>query len=72
MKRLKIMIEGMHCASCASNIERSLKKVPGVKDANVNLMMRKGFVEIENSVKDEELKKAVSRAGYKAVSVENV
>ena len=59
MKRLKIMIEGMHCASCASNIERSLKKVPGVKDANVNLMMRKGFVEIENSVKDEELKKAV-------------
>ena len=71
MKRLKIMIEGMHCASCASNIERSLKKVPGVKDANVNLMMRKGFVEIENSVKDEELKKAVSRAGYKAVSVEN-
>ena len=72
MKKLKIMIEGMHCASCASNIERSLKKVPGVKDANVNLMMRKGFVEIENSVKDEELKKAVSRAGYKAVSVENV
>ncbi len=71
MKKLKIMIEGMHCASCASNIERSLKKVSGVKEANVNLMMRKGFVEADDNVKDEELKKAVSRAGYKAVSVEN-
>ena len=71
MKKLKIMIEGMHCASCANNIERSLKKVSGVKEANVNLMMRKGFVEAEDNVKDEELKKAVSRAGYKAVSVEN-
>jgi len=71
MKKLKIMIEGMHCASCASNIERSLKKVNGVKDANVNLMMRKGFVEAEDNVKDEELKKAVSRAGYKAVSIED-
>ena len=71
MKKIKIMIEGMHCASCANNIERSLKKVSGVKDANVNLMMRKGFVEAEDNVKDEELKKAVSRAGYKAVSVEN-
>jgi len=71
MKKLKIMIEGMHCASCASNIERSLKKVNGVKDANVNLMMRKGFVEAEDNVKDEELKKAVSRAGYKVVSIED-
>ena len=71
MKKLKITIEGMHCASCASNIERSLKKVSGVKEANVNLMMRKGFVETEDSVSNEDLKKAVSRAGYKAVSVED-
>ena len=65
------MIEGMHCASCANNIERSLKKVSGVKDANVNLMMRKGYVEAEDKVSDEELKKAVSRAGYKVASIEN-
>jgi len=68
----KILIQGMHCASCASNIERSLKKVPGVKEASVALMTRKGIVEIDDksNVGDEELKKAVSRAGYKAVSVE--
>ena len=71
MKKLKIMIEGMHCASCASNIERSLKKISGVKDANVNLMMRKGFVEADEKVSNEDLKKAVSRAGYKVASIEN-
>ena len=68
----KILIHGMHCASCASNIERSLKKVPGVKSASVSLLLKKGRVEVEENadVSDEELKKAVARAGYKAVSIE--
>ena len=70
MKKLKLSIEGMHCASCASNIERSLKKVPGVKEANVSLMLKKGSVEIEDGVSEEELKKAVVRAGYKVSKVE--
>lgn len=70
MVRKKIAIMGMHCASCASNIEKSLKKVHGVKEATVSLMTNKGFVECDDNVSDEELKKAVSRAGYKAVSVE--
>jgi len=70
MKKIKLLIEGMHCASCASNIERSLKKINGVKTANVNLMLRKGFVEAEDKVTNDELKKAVSRTGYKVVSLE--
>ena len=70
MKKIKLLIEGMHCASCASNIERSLKKINGVKTENVNLMLRKGFVEAEDKVTNDELKKAVSRAGYKLVSIE--
>ena len=71
MKKIKLMIQGMHCASCANNIERSLKKVLGVKEANVNLMLRKGFVEIEDKVSNEEIKKAVSKVGYKVVSIED-
>lgn len=70
MKKYKITISGMHCASCASNTERSLKKIPGVKNANVSLMLKKAMVECEDSVPDEELKKAVARAGYKAVGME--
>jgi len=70
MKKIKLTIEGMHCSSCASNIERSLKKVPGVKEATVSLMIRKGTVEAEDSVSEEEIKKAVARAGYKVINLE--
>jgi Cu+-exporting ATPase len=70
MKKVSIKIQGMHCASCASNIERSLKKTPGIKSASVSLMMNKGYVEAEDSVTEEEIKKAITRTGYKAVAVE--
>ena len=71
MKKIRLMIQGMHCASCASNIERSLKKVNGVKEASVSLMLRKAFVESEDKVTNDELKKAVSRTGYKVVAIED-
>ncbi len=70
MKKLKLTIEGMHCSSCASNVEKSLKKVSGVKEANVSLMLKKGSVECEDEVSEEELKKAVARAGYKVARIE--
>lgn len=70
MKKIKLTIEGMHCASCASNVEKSLKKVSGVKTANVSLMLKKGIVEAEDSVSEDEIKKAVSKVGYKVARVE--
>lgn len=70
MKKLKITIEGMHCASCASNVERSLKKVVGMKQASVSLMLKKGTIEVDDFVSEDEIKKAVSRAGYKVVKIE--
>ena len=60
----------MHCSSCVSNVEKSLRKVNGLKEASVSLMTRKAIVEVEEKVKDEELKKAVERTGYKVVSIE--
>lgn len=70
MKKYKITILGMHCSSCASNIEKSLKKTPGVKNANISLMLKKGTAECEDSVSEEEIKKAVARAGYKISNME--
>ena len=70
MKKVKITIQGMHCASCSSNVEKSLKKVPGVKTASVSLMMKKGYVEADEKVSEEDMKKAVARAGYKLIGVE--
>ncbi len=70
MKKLKLTIEGMHCASCASNIERSVKKIRGVKEVSVSLMLKKGTVEAEDSVSEDEIKKAVSKVGYKVSKIE--
>ncbi len=63
MKKISIDVEGMHCASCANNISKSLNSVKGVKNANVNLLLKKGSAEIEDSVSEDELKKAVSKVG---------
>jgi len=70
MKKFKITISGMHCASCAGNVERSLRKVQGVKNVSVSLMTNKSIVETEDNVSEDELKKAVARTGYKAVEVQ--
>jgi len=67
----KITIEGMHCASCASNIERGLKKVKGIREVRVSIMMKKGYVECEDDVKDENIVNAVKKVGYKVREIEN-
>lgn len=65
MTKKTYKIKGMHCASCATNIEKNLKKVKGVKSASVNLAMKKAYV--EGDVSDDDVKKTVSGVGdYKA------
>ncbi|MFH1133245.1 MAG: heavy metal-associated domain-containing protein [Nanoarchaeota archaeon] len=63
--RKKITIEGMHCASCAANIERSLKKVRGITEVSISVLTKKGFVEASSPVEDEAIRTAVRKAGYK-------
>ncbi len=63
--KTKLKIEGMHCASCASTIEKALKKTPGVKDASVNYAMEQAMVEHED-MPMEHLVGAVQKTGYQA------
>ena len=72
MKKIKLGISGMHCGSCAGNVERSMKKIVGIKSCSVSIMTNKCIIEAEDSVSEEDMKKAVARAGYKVVSVEKV
>ncbi len=61
-------IKGMHCASCVAIIEGSLKKVPGVSEATVNLANAKATVSYDASlVTDEHISSAVSNVGYLAM-----
>lgn len=58
-------IVGMHCASCAKLIEKRLQKIPGVINVMVNYGNEQAFLEVGNSVRDEDIKKVVSDMGYK-------
>ena len=46
-KKQIIGIVGMHCASCAANIEKNLNKMPGVSGAYVNFATSKATVEYD-------------------------
>ena len=62
-----LFLTGMHCASCALTIERTIKKQPGVKSAVVNFAMRKAFVEHEEGKGDPSLwVKSIKDRGYDA------
>ena len=64
-------IEGMTCASCAKNIEKATRKLNGVTESNVNFATEKLTISYEpNLVKVSEIKKAIEKAGYKAIEEE--
>ncbi|HXK36507.1 MAG TPA: heavy metal translocating P-type ATPase [Candidatus Paceibacterota bacterium] len=61
-------IKGMHCASCVVLIEQSLRKVPGVTDASVNLATNKATVTYDPTKAGERnIQKAVTDTGYEAM-----
>jgi len=61
-----LVIEGMHCASCASRIERTLSRQPGVAEARVNLASERASVVYDPSaVTTEALAERVGRLGYR-------
>ena len=64
---LDFPISGMTCASCAGRVERALKKIPGVREARVNLASERAQVEAEG-VALGQLIEAVDRAGYSVPS----
>ncbi len=58
-------ISGMHCASCAQMIEKSLRGLDGVADANVNFATEEATVEYDSDVATrDDLVQAVEDAGY--------
>jgi Cu+-exporting ATPase len=64
-------VKGMTCAACAARVERALRKVPGVLEANVNLASERASVEFNPlQVTFTDLQKAVADAGYELFVVE--
>ena len=58
-------VGGMNCASCVAHVEKTLRNVPGVAAAQVNLARGRASVRFDPSRTDpHRLAKAVSDAGY--------
>lgn len=69
-QRIQLSLSGMHCSSCAAIIERSLKKTPGVKEANVNFAAEKASVLYDTTAAtQDQLIEAVKKAGYTAYPI---
>jgi Cu+-exporting ATPase len=64
---LKLQVQGMTCASCVMRVEKSLKAVPGVQEASVNLATEQATVQTLPGVPAATLIAAVQKAGYEAL-----
>lgn len=68
LKEVDIPITGMTCASCAVRIEKGLKKVEGVEDANVNFALERTSIKYNPSVVQvDDFKKKINDLGYEVV-----
>ncbi|WP_045519393.1 heavy metal translocating P-type ATPase [Neobacillus niacini] len=65
----QFQVSGMTCAACALRIEKGLKKMDGVKEANVNLALEKATVKYDASVMGPaDIQKKVRALGYDVVT----
>ena len=70
--KITLNIDGMHCSSCAMNIERALKKIHGVKSVSINLIAKKGYIESEHSLEEQEIISTIKKVGNYKVSIADV
>jgi len=72
-REVSLRISGMSCASCAATIEKALRRLDGVKSANVNFATERATVEYDPAlVSVFDLRKTIRDVGYEVVSEEEV
>src|SRR5258706_11555570 len=69
---MELPITGMTCASCVRNVERAIRKKPGILSVNVNLATEKASITyVPGIVRRPDLIKAVEAAGYGVLDLSN-
>ena len=65
----KMLIEGMKCMHCRASVEKALKGVAGVTDAEVDLETKTARSLADADVSDEALMAAVKEKGFVPVKI---
>ena len=67
MQKEQFDITGMTCSACSARIEKSVGKLPGIKEVSVNLLKNSMVASYDESVLDTAgIVQAVEKAGYGA------
>jgi Cu+-exporting ATPase len=67
-----IKINGMSCANCAANIEKTLSRLPGVHQAAVNFASEKAIIEYApDEINASEIINAITELGFKPVTLKS-
>ncbi len=67
-ERYDLPLLGMHCAACATRIEKALSRAPGVEQASVNYATTRATVHYDSQATNlEALRDVVKKAGYDAI-----
>ncbi len=64
LKKVKLKIHGMHCASCEVLIERKFKKVPGIERVSVNHASGKAELAYSQKLNLQQLNNLIRDDGY--------
>ncbi|MFH1451432.1 MAG: heavy metal translocating P-type ATPase [bacterium] len=72
-EKISLKIEGMHCASCAVNIEKALGKQEGVISVNANYASEKAVIEFDSGKTDiSKMAQVIEPLGYKFKKQEKI
>src|SRR3989344_1670760 len=67
MKTIDISIQGMHCQSCVTIIEKAFRKNPAIKQGTVNLTTEKARVTYdEKDIEESQVLDIINKRGYRA------
>lgn len=68
LKKEQFDVTGMTCSACSARIEKSVSKLPGIKEVSVNLLKNSMVASYDESILDTSgIIQAVEKAGYGAI-----
>lgn len=69
---ITIKVQGMVCSMCAQGITKKFTSIPEVKSVDVNLDNKLVKIQTHENkdIKDNQLKKIITEAGYNVASIE--